>query len=451
MGEPRLAPALLIAALASLCVPLLFLYLTRPGCRALGGLSGHRHHGVTGPFFPLYQPALPRSSGSAHHPCRHTGPCALAGAMRLYRSWGPVGSAAARTPGPCSCAACPSSTLRPRSNWTPLRSRRAATRLALPSPPPRPLHRRLGRRRRPLGYRRLQLRLQRDWAGAVLPGNACEKVLSICPPGGSPCQASGYTWKKGSSTARPCTSTPSSACWPSPASGTGRVVVALGTYTATAAIHGLHPMWTFGYGFSCPLPGDGATRCGLGGWRGPCRCCCARQRRHSSWPSPWSSVWKTVLDTLVLTERGYMGHNLLGRSINQYYPLQQHFLPTNQQDMPLLDIALLGAAVGSPVVPAPTSRPALGSRCRGRPRSLLVEPKRRLGPPAATEFVPLYGPPFLCGLRDRTEGIWHGVSPPLEQVRNPSRWQSTSPARWDIPWTDQQHPDGPTPIPVPTC
>ena len=147
------------------------------GCRALGGLAGHRHHGRYRAVLPLYQPALPRSSGSAHHPCRHTGPCALAGAMRLLPFLGAVGSAAARTPHPAPVrpALPPPS---PRSNWTPLRSRRAATRLALPSPPPRPLHRRLGRRRRPLGYRRLQLRLQRGLAGAVSPGQCLARRCS---------------------------------------------------------------------------------------------------------------------------------------------------------------------------------------------------------------------------------------------------------------------------------
>ena len=51
---------------------------------------------------------------------------------------------------------------------------------------------------------------------------------------------------------------------------------------------------------------------------------------------------ESVIDTFVLTESAYKGHNLLSRSINEYYPLQQHFFPTNQQVTPWLDIAFWG-------------------------------------------------------------------------------------------------------------
>ena len=57
---------------------------------------------------------------------------------------------------------------------------------------------------------------------------------------------------------------------------------------------------------------------------------------------------ESVLNTLVLTEAGYEGRNLIGRSINYFYPLHQHFFATDQQAVPLLDMTfwvLLAAAL----------------------------------------------------------------------------------------------------------
>ena len=46
-----------------------------------------------------------------------------------------------------------------------------------------------------------------------------------------------------------------------------------------------------------------------------------------------------MLNTVVLTEGGYNGENLLSRSINHFYPLHQHFFTAGQEDMPLVDMA----------------------------------------------------------------------------------------------------------------
>ena len=46
-----------------------------------------------------------------------------------------------------------------------------------------------------------------------------------------------------------------------------------------------------------------------------------------------------VLNNVVLTEGGYEGTNLLSRSINQFYPLHQHFFTAGQEEIPLIDLA----------------------------------------------------------------------------------------------------------------
>ena len=47
---------------------------------------------------------------------------------------------------------------------------------------------------------------------------------------------------------------------------------------------------------------------------------------------------ESILHTALLTEAGYMGDNLLGRSINRFYPFHLHFLGPEQKVLPLLDL-----------------------------------------------------------------------------------------------------------------
>ena len=56
---------------------------------------------------------------------------------------------------------------------------------------------------------------------------------------------------------------------------------------------------------------------------------------------------ESVLHTLALPEIGYKGFNLLGRSINRFYPLHIHFFEPDQQDLPLMDLIFWGVLVGA--------------------------------------------------------------------------------------------------------
>ena len=51
---------------------------------------------------------------------------------------------------------------------------------------------------------------------------------------------------------------------------------------------------------------------------------------------------ESVLHTALLPEMGYNGKNLLGRSINRFYPIHLHFFEPDQQQLPLLDIVFWG-------------------------------------------------------------------------------------------------------------
>ncbi len=76
--NPRLASALFMTVLASLCVPLLFMYLTRLGTEPWAALLATCIMAFTAPFFHYSNQSVPRSSGAAHHPGRRFGPCTLA-------------------------------------------------------------------------------------------------------------------------------------------------------------------------------------------------------------------------------------------------------------------------------------------------------------------------------------------------------------------------------------
>ena len=137
-NNPRLAAALFISVLASLCAPLLFLYLGAAGRRTLGGHAGHLHHGRHRSLLPLHEPAVSRSSGPVHPSGRRYWPSGT-GRRRggSYRSWGPW-----EVPllGLLALLLCGLPFLHPspRSNWTPMRGRRAAPGLAQPPAGPWP-------------------------------------------------------------------------------------------------------------------------------------------------------------------------------------------------------------------------------------------------------------------------------------------------------------------------
>jgi hypothetical protein len=126
-----------------------------------------------------------------------------------------------------------------------------------------------------------------------------------------------------------------------------RILVVVGLYGATAATNGLHPDWGFGfcyparflmtampaiiYGLAIALPQL---------MKKPLAVFLAALALAVSVES--------LVQTLGLPEAGYDGRNLLGRSLNDFYPYSLHFFPPNQTDTPFFDWSfwlLLAAAL----------------------------------------------------------------------------------------------------------
>ncbi len=117
-----------------------------------------------------------------------------------------------------------------------------------------------------------------------------------------------------------------------------RVAVAVGFYAATAAINGLHSNWGFGFDLPARFLMTALPVLVLGlAWGLPLLLRAATTAFFAALALVISI--ESVLQTLVLTEGGYDGRNLINRSINHFYPIHQHFFEPGQQDMPLLDIA----------------------------------------------------------------------------------------------------------------
>ena len=120
-----------------------------------------------------------------------------------------------------------------------------------------------------------------------------------------------------------------------------RVAIAIGLYAATAAINGLHSKWGFGFGFPARFLVTALPVLVLGlAWGLPL----LRRTATTSFFAALALAISIegVLNILVLTEAGYEGHNLISRSINHFYPLHQHFLAASEKAMPLLDMAFWG-------------------------------------------------------------------------------------------------------------
>ncbi len=126
-----------------------------------------------------------------------------------------------------------------------------------------------------------------------------------------------------------------------------RILVVIGLYGATAATNGLHPDWGFGfcyparflltalptlvYGLAVALPI--VLRQPLGAFLAALAL---------------AASIESVVQTANLTEGGYAGRDLLGRTLNDFYPFSLHFFPQEQTATPLFDWSfwlLLAAAL----------------------------------------------------------------------------------------------------------
>ena len=120
-----------------------------------------------------------------------------------------------------------------------------------------------------------------------------------------------------------------------------RVIVAIGLYAATATINGLHSKWGLGFCFPARFFVTALPVLILGlAWGLPL----LRRTATTSFFAALALAIsiESVLNTLVLTEHGYNSDSLLDRSINHFYPLHQHFPALSEKAMPLLDMAFWG-------------------------------------------------------------------------------------------------------------
>ena len=123
-----------------------------------------------------------------------------------------------------------------------------------------------------------------------------------------------------------------------------RVVIVAVIYAVTAGINALHFNWNFGHGFPCRFMVIALPALALGlAWGLPLML----RRATTSLLVALAVVFsaESVIHTLTLPESGYKGSNLLGRSINRFYPFHLHFSEPGLQDLPLLDIAFWGLLV----------------------------------------------------------------------------------------------------------
>ena len=344
--NPRLASALFMVLLASLCVPLTFFYLTRLGAERWAALLATGIMALTGPFFHYTNQLYPEI------------PALLVALITLLAlahwqvpggSYQSLGRWEVPLLGILTLLLCSLPFLHPR--YTPLGLLCGAGVLlqAWHSP------------RRHLALSIIGLvvaaslytliafhyAFSDDWMGPFLPGNAWEKgaldmaTWSISLPG---------HWLhvgKGILNSSPIYFFALFGLLALARLRDRRVIVAIGLYAATAATNGLHPDWSFGFCFPARFLMTALPVLVLGlAWGLPLL-------RRTATTSFFVAVAlaisiENVLNILVLTEAGYDGRNLISRSINQFYPLHQHFLKASEKAIPLLDMAfwaLLAAAL----------------------------------------------------------------------------------------------------------
>ena len=120
-----------------------------------------------------------------------------------------------------------------------------------------------------------------------------------------------------------------------------RFLVALSMYAAAAGIYGLHTLWLAGHDFPGRFMVTSVPVLAIGlAWGLPS----LFRRATTGFFVTLALVIsvESVLQTLVLPELGFKGNNMPGRPINRFYPLQMHAFGREQQHLPLLDVLLLG-------------------------------------------------------------------------------------------------------------
>ena len=345
-AKPRLAAALFIALLAGLCVPLIFIYLTRLGAESWSALTATAITAVTGPYFYYSNQIYPEFPAIA---------IVLATLIALAH-W--------QTPG---------GTYRSLGRWEiPVLGLLTLLLCCLPFLHPRlvplglfcgaiVLLQALRNQRRWWALSTIGLvvagglfgllayhhAFSGDWLGPLRPGSGAwdENALDIA------------TWKislpghwlhvgRGILNTSPVYFFALIGLLSLARLRDRRVGVALVLFAATAGINGLHTLWVFGH----DLPGRfmmtamPVLAVGLAWGLPP-----LLRRATTSFLVALALAisLESLRHTLALPELGYKGDNLLGRSINRYYPLHLHFFEAGQEDLPLLDLSFWAVLAGA--------------------------------------------------------------------------------------------------------
>ena len=127
------------------------------------------------------------------------------------------------------------------------------------------------------------------------------------------------------------------------------LLVVVGLYVATAAVNGLHPVWTFGFCFPARFL-LGAMPALLLGLAQALRFAANRPVLLFVGLGALGISLETVASSFAVPELAYEGGNLLARGVNQYYPWQIHYLPDDQAAVPLADVCFWMLLLSAPVV-----------------------------------------------------------------------------------------------------
>ncbi len=345
-ANPRLATALFIALLASLCVPLIFIYLTRLGAKSWSALAATCITAITGPYFyysnQIY-PEIPaigivlatlivlahwqtpggtyQSLGRREIPVLGLLTLLLCCLPFLHPRLAPLGF--------CGGAIVLLQAWNNKKRWWALSTIGLAVAGGL------------------FGLLAYHHAFSGDWLGPLRPGsgawdkNALDVAIwKISLPG---------HWLhvgRGILNTSPIYFFALFGLLTLARLRDRRVGVALVLFAASAGINGLHYNWNFGHGFPCRFMVIALPALALGlAWGLPL----VLRRATTSLLAALALAisLESVLQTLALPELGYKGNNLLGRSINHFYPLNLHFFEPDQQDLPLLDLAFWGVLAGA--------------------------------------------------------------------------------------------------------
>ena len=337
--NPRLASSLFMALLASLCVPLVFLYLARLGAEPWAALVATAAMAATAPFFHYSNQLFPEV------PALLIALVALAALAHwqlpggAYRSWGRW---EVKRQGSLTLLLGCLPFLHPR--YAPLALLCGAGVLLQAWHGPR---RRLalavvGLAAAAVVWAHLAFNFafSEDWMGPFRPGNAWDEEALDLATWGTSLPGHWLHQSKGILNNSPIYFFALFGLLALARRRDRRALVAAGLYAATAAVNGLHPIWEFGFGLPARFLMTALPVLVLGlAWAFPLLLRSATTAFFTAFALAVSI--EGVIDTVVLTEGGYDGKILLGRSINQFYPLHQHFFAPVRDGL-LLDMAFWG-------------------------------------------------------------------------------------------------------------